>query len=159
MIRVITVTICMSTILLLAIVSSCATVEKEEVKVQKIRGSVLPVDEYGNEILHIEKERILVNLVPVIDNKRLYDRSISFTPRSDGGFAKVLGAGEYTVELFLEGFYVRSIDITVHKGETLDLGVVRIERIEADLGAPVMGDEEKDVILNGGDVNIEPPSL
>jgi hypothetical protein len=164
------IAVSISVLFLLAIAISCATVEKVEVKeeaeaeveikvwVQGIRGTVLLVDESGNEIQSLNKKRVLVNLVPVIDGKRVYQRSFSFSPGSDGTFFEELEIGEYTVELFLEGFYVHSLDIAVRKGETLELGEVRLKRIETDLGAPVVKNENQDAVMNGGDVNIEPPS-
>lgn len=153
------ITVFISIMFLVVLLSSCATVEKEKAGFQGIAGELLPVDEFGNEIVYLEKEKILVNLVPIVDGKRLFDESFSFTPRSDGVFARELGSGPYTVEVFLKGFYVRSFDITVKAGETVDLDVIKIEKIESGPGAPVMGEENSDVILNGGDVNIEPPSL
>ena len=151
--------VCFSIMVLLFLVSSCASVEKGKKQRQGITGALMPVDEYGNEIVHLKKEKILVNLVPIVDGERLFDSSFSFNPQYDGVFSRVISSGEYTVEVFLEGFYVRSFDITVHEGETLDLGTIRIERIETDLGAPVMGEKNDGVILNEGDVNIGPPSF
>ncbi len=153
------ITVAVSIMFLVVLLLSCATVEKEKAEFQGVTGELLPVDEFGNEIVYLKKEKILINLVPIVDGKRLFDESFSFIPRSDGGFTRELGSGTYTVEVFLKGFYVRSFDITVNAGETVDLDVIKIEKIEAGLGAPVMGEENSDVILNGGDVNIEPPSL
>ena len=153
------ITVAVSIMFLVVLLLSCATVEKEKAEFQGVTGELLPVDEFGNEIVYLKKEKILINLVPIVDGKRLFDESFSFIPRSDGGFTRELGSGTYTVEVFLKGFYVRSFDITVNAGETVDLAGMKIENIEAGLGAPVMGEENSDVILNGGDVNIEPPSL
>jgi hypothetical protein len=145
--------------LLAIIVASCASVQKEVKGFQGIMGKAVPTDEYGNEIVPLEKEKILINIVPVRDGVRLFEKSSSFNPKPDGTFMKELGTGKYTIEVFLVGFYVRSLDIVLHEREVLNLGLLQLQRIETDPGSPVMGEENDDMFLNGGDVNIEPPSI
>ena len=156
-------------ILLLTIIgTSCATLEKEkevvvEEKVQPrfegITGILQPVDANGNEILYQDKETILVNLIPIKNGEKLIDRAVAFHPHPDGRFISELGDGNYAVEILLDGFYVKRFDITVHKNELLDLGVIDIQKIETDISMPLKGEQTEEVITNEGDVNIEPPSL
>ena len=134
-------------------------IETEEVRFEGITGILVPVDAYGNEIVFQEKEKILVKLIPIIDGERLFDRVLTFNPRSDGSFTSEAGDGNYAVEIFLDGFYVKSFEITIHKDELLDLGVIDIQKIEAEMGSPLKGERTEEHIINEGDVNIEPPSM
>ena len=88
----------------------------------------------------------------------LQEWSITLNPKPDGTFIVALDRGEYSVEIFLKGFYVASFHIDVLEDELVDLGIIKIEEIEAGEGTPVKGEEADDVISNEGDVNIQPPS-
>ncbi|UCB45103.1 MAG: hypothetical protein JSV25_12925 [Spirochaetota bacterium] len=149
-------------ILLLTLIgTSCATLKTEEGEVvsEGITGILVPVDAYGNEIVFQEKEKILVNLTPIEDGERFFDNTLTFNPRPDGSFASKLDDGNYAVEIFLDGFYVKNFEITVNENEILDLGVINIEKIETEIAAPLKEGHTEEVIINEGDVNIEPPSI
>jgi hypothetical protein len=143
--------------------SSCATLKTEEGEAvfEGITGKLVPVDAYGNEIVFQEKEKILVKLIPIKDGERLPDDSLTFNPRPDGSFVSRLDDGNYAVEVYLDGYYVKSVEITVNKNEILDLGTINIEKIETDMGTPLKEEhsETEEIIINEGDVNIEPPSI
>ena len=145
--------------LLLIVVFSCATVEKQAGDTQGVTGTIVLVDEEGEEIGYPGKEEVLVNFVPLKDGKRSLDRALRLSPSADGTFFGRLEKGKYTIEVFLQGFYVRSIDITVLQGEAVHLGTIELQRIKTDPGKPVKSEPEQRVILKEGDVNIEPPSF
>ena len=140
---------------------SCATLKTEEGEVifEGITGILVPVDADGEEIVYQEKEKILVKLIPIKDGERLLNNTLTFNARSDGSFFSELGKGNYAVEIFLDGFYVKSFEIIIHKNEVLDLGEIDMQKIEADMGAPLKEEYTEEVIINEGDVNIEPPSI
>ncbi|MBN2325147.1 MAG: hypothetical protein JXQ30_15565 [Spirochaetes bacterium] len=138
---------------------SCATVEKKAERLQGITGRVVLTDDEGGEIEHPPSEDILVNVVPVVAGERRYDRASRLFPSKDGTFFGSLEKGQYTIEVFLQGFYVRSIDVTMPSDRVIDLGTIELQRIRIDPGMPVKAEPEEGVILKEGDVNIEPPSF
>lgn len=146
-------------LLLLTFVFSCATVEKQAGGAQGAAGTVVLTNEEGEDAGYPPKEDVLVNFVPVMDGERRFDRSVRIFPSADGIFFGRLEKGKYTIEVFLQGFYVRSIDITVLQDRVTDLGIIKLQRIMTDPGMPVKAGPEQDVILKEGDVNIEPPSF
>lgn len=143
---------------LLLLFAACATVSPKEALFNGIKGTVIPVNRDGNEIIYQEKERIVINCVPLTKGAPVQERSITLNPKPDGSFIAELEHGEYYVEIFLKGFYVASFHVDVHEDELVDLGIIKIEEIEAGEGTPVKGGEADEVILNEGDVNIQPPS-
>ncbi len=146
-------------LLLLFMVFSCASVGKRTGGAQGVTGTIVLMDEEGEEIGYPGREEALVNCVPLRDGERSLDRALRLSPSADGTFFGRLEKGKYTIEVFLQGFYVRSIDVTVFQDETVDLGTIELQRIKTDPGEPVKAEPEQDVILKEGDVNIEPPSF
>ncbi len=147
---------------------SCATVKTREEKHKEIEviskrtgitGVLIPVDKDGREIIYQEKEKIIVNLIPIKDGHKLFEQSLVINPESNGSFKYNLNQGEYFVEIFLKGFFVNNFEITIPEDEFVDLGVIKLKKIEADSGEPLKGEDSEEVILNEGDVNIEPPSF
>jgi len=133
--------------------------EEKHKEITRITGVLIPVDKDGREIIYQEKEKIIINLIPMKDGYKLFEQSLVVNPESNGSFTYNLNQGEYSVEIFLEGFYVYSYEITIPEDEFVNLGVIKIKKIEADTGAPLMGEDSEEVLLNEGDVNIEPPSF
>jgi hypothetical protein len=141
--------------------SSCATLEtgKEGARFAGVTGIVVPVDTQGKEIVYQEKQNIRIDLIPIVNGEKEVNRTVSINPRADGSFTRELGNGNYAVEIFLEGFYVKSFTITIRNNELLDLGVINIQKIETELGAPLKEGQKGDTTINEGDVTIEPPSM
>ena len=69
-----------------------------------------------------------------------------------------LRGGEYVVEVFLEGFYVRTFNVVLDRNRKENLGKIEIKRIESGTGTPMRDDVGEEVITNEGDVNIQPPA-
>lgn len=143
---------------LLLLLAACATVSPKEDLFNGIKGTVIPVNRDGKEIIYQEKEKTVINCIPLMKGSPLQEWSITLNPKPDGTFIVALDRGEYSVEIFLKGFYVASFHIDVLEDELVDLGIIKIEEIEAGEGTPVKGEEADDVISNEGDVNIQPPS-
>jgi hypothetical protein len=141
----------------LALMISCATTRPEEFERAGIKGSVIPVDSRGDEIVMEDKEKILVNCIPVRDGVQLVDRTVIGNARSDGDFSVDLRGGDYVVEIFLEGFYVQTFYVVLDRNRRKNLGKVEIKRIESGTGTPLKDEAGEDVIINEGDVNIQPP--
>jgi hypothetical protein len=144
---------------LLILITACATLKPGKEKYDGFYGVVVPVDSKGKEIELQDREKVIINCVPVSGGILTSDGPFTFNPDTDGKFVAKLRHGEYSVEIFLKGFYVKSFKITITEGELIDIGVVRLEEITAEEGEPIMNDDSDEVILNEGDVNIEPPSL
>jgi|WetSurSiteA1Bulk_404760.scaffolds.fasta_scaffold30377_2 hypothetical protein len=122
-----------------------------------LKGSVVLADESGKELSFGDREKILVNIVPVREEKRIEEKALVLNPGQDGSFQVRLKEGEYFFEVFLKGFHVESRTVLVRKGSVLDLGAVKITRISTGGAAPVMGDKREEPPPNVGDVNIQPP--
>jgi hypothetical protein len=146
-------------LLLLIVACSCATVEKQAESVQGVTGRIVLTDEEGEEIGYPPKEDILVNVVPVRAGERSFDNALRLSLSPDGTFFGRIEKGLYTIEIFLQGFYIRRIEVTVIAGKVIDLGAIELQRIKIDPGMPVKAEPEEGVILKEGDVNIEPPSF
>ena len=122
-----------------------------------LKGSVVLADESGEEMSFGDREKILVNIVPMKEGKRIEEKALALNPGQDGSFQVRLKEGEYFFEVFLKGFHVESRTVLVRKGSVLDLGAMKIKRIETGGGAPVKGDKREEPPPNVGDVNIQPP--
>ena len=140
------------------ILTSCATTVPEDYGRAGIKGSVVPVDADGNEIVMEDKENIIINCIPLRDGEQLVDRTITDNARSDGDFVVDLRGGEFLVEIFLEGFYVETFNVVLDRNRRKNLGEIEIRRIESGRGVPLKDDVEEGVIINEGDVNIQPPT-
>jgi hypothetical protein len=147
--------ISLSLVLLLA---ACSTLKSKSVPTNGISGAVIPVDRDGQEITQQDKQKIIINCIPLKQGAALPEKSVTYNPDSEGRFMFGLKTGDYNVEIFLKGFHVKNYQITVLKDEIVELGTVQIREIEAGEGKPVKGDKADEVILNEGDVNIQPPS-
>ena len=147
-------------ILLLAglILSSCATTKPKEYERAGIKGSVIPVDSDGEEIVMEDKENIIINCIPVRDGEQIVDKAVVGNAKPNGDFAVDLRGGEFVVEVFLEGFYVESITVVLDRNRRKNLGKIKISRIETGRGVPVEDDvSHEEPIISEGDVNIQPP--
>ena len=122
-----------------------------------IKGSVIPVDSDGEEIVMEDKENIIINCIPVKDGVQVVDKSIVGNAKSNGDFAVDLRGGEFVVEVFLEGFYVESVTVLLDRNRRKNLGKIKIRRIETGRGMPLEDDISEELIINEGDVNIQPP--
>jgi hypothetical protein len=142
---------------LLAVLVSCATGRFPEGRKSGIKGRVLPVDASGEVISPQDKEQIIVNCFPVRNGTPLPERSITDNARDDGSFSVDLREGKYLVEFFLEGFYVKSMYVSLEGKKKKNLGDIPLERIETDTGLPVRDDGIQGPGDSGGDVTIQPP--
>ena len=144
---------------ILILISGCASVKvkKKEEMMTGIKGVVIPVDERGKEITQQDREKIIINIVKM-ENGTEHGNSTTVNPNSEGEFLVKLNRGEYSIEVFLEGFYVKSFKINLEKGEMIDLGKIYIKKIETESASPIKGGENIGTILNEGDVNIQPPT-
>ena len=152
---------CLILIIILAILfylSSCVSFKPKEDLLEGMKGQIIPVDRAGEEIVYQERENIIINLMLLKEGSPIEDQTITFNPELDGSYFAVLATGDYAVEIFLKGFYVESFKITVEEAQILDLGIIEIREIEAGTGVPIKGEKTDEVILNEGDVNIQPPS-
>jgi hypothetical protein len=136
---------------------SCATRKADGLKRSGIKGTVIPVDSEGEEIELQERDRIIVNCVPVRSGVPVQDRSITVNTRRDGSFSVDLREGEYLIEFFLQGFYVRSMRLELSGSRKTNLGDIHLERIGTESGLPIRGDTVEESAGSGGDVNIQPP--
>ncbi|HEB32543.1 MAG TPA: hypothetical protein ENI15_16995 [Spirochaetes bacterium] len=145
--------------LFLIFIAACATIKPKKDKFDGFFGIVKPVNRDGEEIVYQERDKVIINCIPVKGEFTASDGPFTFNPEPDGNFVAKLHYGEYSVEIFLNGFYVESFYITIPKGELIDIGIVELKEITADEGEPVMGGDPDEIILHEGDVNIQPPSL
>lgn len=152
------ITLAMLYLLALLLFASCATTKKERVGRAGIKGKVVPVDALGEEIKRQDKEKIVINCIPVREGIQLFDKSLTGNAKANGDFTIDLKFGEYVVEVFLEGFYVESFFVTLDQSRRKNFGEIRLKRIETGSGIPLTEDAIEDVIINEGDVNIQPPS-
>jgi hypothetical protein len=145
-------------VVLLFSILSCATTKEEKVGRSGIKGTITPVDMHGEEIKVQDRGKIVINCIPVREGLQIQDSSITGNARDNGDFELDLRLGEYVVEVFLEGFYVESFYVVLETGKRNNLGEIMIKRIETGSGIPLKDDELEEVIINEGDVNIQPPS-
>jgi hypothetical protein len=158
-------------ILMLVILGSCATTRKKGIEPVEVKpeivvpierpgiaGRVIPVDSSGKEITQEERDRVIINCIPIEEGSQLKERSVTVNPDAEGSFSIDLKKGEYLIEIFLEGFYVRNFKVVVEDDRRVNLGDIRIQRIEPGSGVPLKGDEIEEVFMNEGDVSIQPPT-
>jgi len=159
------------TIFIIGVVS-CATVKPEIVEETGIMGVVVPVNKEKEEIDYQERDKIVLNFVPMkngksifnksisnksISNKSLSNKSFTINPEKDGSFKIYLEPEEYRLEIFLKGFYVKTVNLSIAKGQLLKLGEIMIQKIEPEPGIPLKGSESEENFFNEGDVNIQQP--
>ena len=140
--------------LLLIFITACATVKPKEAKFDGFTGIVKPVDKNGEEIVYQDKQKVIINCTPLKGNMPASDKPFTFNPDSDGKFVAKLQHGEYSVEIFLNGFYVKSFNITIPEGELIDIGIVDLKEIAANEGKPLMDEGSDETTLHEGDVTI-----
>ncbi len=143
----------------LIFVAACATLKPKEDKFDGFFGIVKPVNRNDEEIVYQDRDKVIINCIPVRREIPASDGPFTFNPDADGNFVAKLQYGEYSVEIFLNGFYVKSFNITIPEGELIDIGIVELKEIAADEGEPVMGEDSEEMLLHEGEVNIQPPSL
>lgn len=139
------------------ILPSCATTKPKEYERAGIKGSVIPIDSDGTEIVMEDKENIIINCIPMKDGEQMVDKTIVGNAKSNGEFVVDLRGGEFVVEIFLEGFYVESINVVLDRNRRKNLGKIAISRIETERGVPLKDDISVELIINEGDVTIQPP--
>jgi hypothetical protein len=137
---------------------ACASLRHKQAVEEGIEGQVIPVDKSGEQIERQNRESIVINLVPLKNGSPYGDRSITENPDSDGRFLFGLKPGVYKVEIFLQGFYVESFQVTLETSQIIDLGLIRLKKIESAGGKPIKGETGNEVTLSEGDVNIQPPA-
>ncbi len=137
---------------------SCASLKSKREVLTGIKGTVIPVDEKGRELILQDRSKIIINVVPINNTESDYDRSITVNSDSNGNFEVELKPGSYSVEIFLEGFYVKSFKVELMEKEFKDLGKIYLKRIESQSASPIKDGGEETIIQNEGDVNIQPPS-
>lgn len=152
-----TVSVAAVLILSIWVLSSCATTTSREYERAGIKGSVLPVDSDGNEIVMEDKENIIINCIPLKEGEQMVDRTVIGNAKSNGDFVVDLRGGEFVVEIFLEGFYVETFNIVLDRNRRKNLGKIEISRIETGRGVPLKDDIGEELIINEGDVSIQPP--
>ncbi len=145
-------------VVLFFLLLSCATTKEEKIGRAGIKGTIIPVDMNGEEIREQDKGKIVINCIPVKEGLQIQDSSITGNAQNNGDFELDLNYGEYVVEVFLEGFYVENFYVVLDSGKRKNLGKIMIKRIETGSGIPLKDDEFEEVIINEGDVNIQPPS-
>jgi hypothetical protein len=141
-----------------SLLTSCATTKPEEFVRAGIKGSVIPVDSEGEEIVMEDKEKIIINCIPLVDGVQKTERTITGNAKGNGDFVVDLRGGEYVVEIFLEGFYVNTFNVVLDRNRRENLGKIEIRRIESGTGTPLKDDVGEEVNINEGDVNIQPPT-
>ncbi len=138
--------------------SACVSLKRKAVPEEGMKGKIVPVDLHGEELTYPELQKVIINCVPLKDGRLMEGRSITANPDKRGNFIVNLKQGEYAVEIFLKGFFVKSFQITIEEGTVTDLETLKLREIEAGSGEPIMGESVDGMILNEGDVNIQPPS-
>ena len=104
----------------------CASMKPKDTLNEGMRGQIIPVDSTGKEILYQKRENIVINCVPLKNGRLKEENSITFNPEPDGNFLVSLKSGEYSVEIFQKGFYVKSLNILVETDQIIDVGVVEL---------------------------------
>jgi hypothetical protein len=144
--------------IIFGMITACATLKTREKLIEGIQGQIVLVNKTEEEISSLERENILINCVPLKNGSQLDEQSITYNPDPDGSFFLDLKSGEYSIEIFQKGFHVISLRVDVKKDQISDVGEIELREIEVDRGVPIKGGGEEDVIMNEGDVNIQPPS-
>ncbi len=144
--------------IIVGMIAACASLKPKEKLMQGIQGKIVPVNNAGEEIFSLERENILINCTPFKNESQLDDQSITYNPETDGSFFLDLKSGEYSIEIFQKGFHVISLRVQVVKDQISEIGEIELREIEVGRGVPIKGGGEQDVIMNEGDVNIQPPS-
>jgi len=139
-------------------ISACVSLKRRGAPSEGMKGEIIAVDMHGKELTYPELQNVIINCVPLKGDRLMEERSITENPDKKGNFVVALKKGEYAVEIFLKGFFVKSFQITIEEDTLTDLETVELCEIEAGSGEPIMGESADDVILNEGDVNIQPPS-
>jgi len=144
---------------ILILITGCASMraKKKEEIITVIKGVVIPVNDKGEVITEQNREKIIINIIR-IENGTTQGNSITINPDGSGNFFVKLEKGEYSIEVFLEGFYVKSFNVKLGTGEIIDLGKIYLKKIETESASPIKGGESSSTILNEGDVNIQPPT-
>jgi hypothetical protein len=140
------------------LLASCATTKPEEFVRAGIKGSVIPVDSEGEEIVMEDKEKIIINCIPLVDGVQKTERTVTGNAKRNGDFVVDLRGGEFVVEIFLEGFYVKTFNVVLDRNRRENLGKIEIRRIESGTGTPLKDDVGEEVNINEGDVTIQPPT-
>ncbi len=144
-------------VLLIAV--SCATREKTIVDRAGIKGTVVPTDASGNEIEMQDRGGVIINCIPLREGKQKQEMAITANTQNDGSFSIGLPGGEYMIEIFLEGFYVKSFHLDLKAGKRYNLGKIALRKIEVGEGMPLKNSEQKENIGSEGDVTIQPPVM
>jgi len=144
---------------ILILITGCASMraKKKEEIITVIKGVVIPVNDKGEVITEQNREKIIINIIR-IENGTTQGNSITINPDGSGNFFVKLEEGEYSIEVFLEGFYVKSFNVKLGTGEIIDLGKIYLKKIETESASPIKGGESSSTTLNEGDVNIQPPT-
>jgi hypothetical protein len=136
-------------------VPRAAPVEKKPVSGMK--GSVVLVDENGTAISYQSSASAMLTARLTRDGKPLEAKAYSINPGEDGGFFFSLKEGVYSVEVFLKGFNMESLTVSVSRNEVTDVGTVTLKELETEGGKPARGPAGGGLPTNEGDVNIQPP--
>jgi len=152
--KAVTIALCVCIISL----SACVSLRRKEVPEEGMKGKIVPVDLHGEELSYPELQNVIINCMPLKEGRLMEGRSITANPDKKGNFVVNLKQGEYAVEIFLKGFFVKSFQIIIEEGTITDLEILKLREIEAGSGEPIMGESADGMILNEGDVNIQPPS-
>jgi hypothetical protein len=132
-----------------------APVEKKPVSGMK--GSVVLVDEHGAAISYQSSASAVLSVRLTRDGKPVEGKTYSINPEDDGSFFLSLKEGVYAVEVFLKGFHMESLTVSVSRNEVTDVGAVALKKFETEGGKPARGPAEGGLPSNEGDVNIQPP--
>jgi len=138
---------------------SCATKEKVIVERSGIKGTVVPIDGSGNEIKMQDRGGIIISCTPVRNGTQEQEKTVTANASGDGSFYVDLQSGEYLVEIFLEGFYVKSFHLDLKPSKPYNLGKITLQKIEAGEGMPFKDGEQEEITGSEGDVNIQPPAM
>ncbi len=144
---------------MLLIPVSCATREKTIVERVGIKATVVPIDASGNEIEMQDRGGVIINCVPVQEGTQKQEMVVTANAQSDGNFSIDLPGGEYMVEIFLEGFYVKSFHLDLKTGKRFNLGKITLRKIEVGEGVPLKDGGQEENIGSEGDVTIQPPVM
>ncbi len=138
---------------------SCATSEKTIVERAGIKGLVVPVDASGNEIEMQDRGGAIINCIPVWEGTQKQEMVVTANAQGDGSFSVDLPGGEYVVEIFLEGFYVKTFHLDLKTGKRYNLGKITLLKIEVGEGKPLKDGGPEEHLGSEGDVTIQPPVM
>mgnify|MGYP000017518841 CR=1 FL=1 len=137
---------------------SCTTRQKrkiERIPETGIMGVIIPVSGEGEIIESQPRDEVVINCT-FMDNGG--GKVYTVNPDPEGRFKVLLKNGNYRIEIFLKGFKVKSLEVNIPPNTMLDLGEIKLVRIETQMGKPFLGEEDQTPLLNEGDVSIQPPS-